>query len=160
MPVVWQAGTPAPPAMCLREEASPGGTGLCACSLVSMLWQAETPTLPAMCLRERSKSWWDRPLCLSVSGQRRLPYQKILVAAGKPLPQKISFSAGINPAPTLTYLNSVFFGGAGLCACSLVSMLWQAETPALPAMCLRERSKSWWDRPLCLSVGGQRRPPY
>ncbi|RLA86811.1 MAG: hypothetical protein DRG34_06140, partial [Deltaproteobacteria bacterium] len=32
VPVVWQAGTPALPAMCLREEASPGGTGLCACS--------------------------------------------------------------------------------------------------------------------------------
>ena len=29
----------------------------------------------------RSKSWWDRPLCLSVSGQRRPLHRKILIAA-------------------------------------------------------------------------------
>ena len=55
--MLWQAGTPALPAMCLREETSPGGAGLCACSLVSMLWQAETPAL----LEDISRGWKAAP---------------------------------------------------------------------------------------------------
>ena len=50
----------------------------------------------------RNKSWWDRPLCLSVSDQRRPLYWQ----AGTPALLDIRlvvdlWRAGINPAPTI-----------------------------------------------------------